>query len=257
MLSKTKVRFIQSLQKKRVREEEQLYVIEGDKIIRETLMAGVPVKTLIARPEFLSSLSQALTGGIEEIIQAGFEELKTVSTLKTPHNAIAIVEIPVVKTDPDIILKNICPALDFIQDPGNLGTIIRSAAWFGIRDIVCSRNSVELYNPKVVQASMGAMLHVNVHYLDLRDFLGIARERNLPVYGTMTEGKSIYEQKTGDRGIILFGNESMGISDELKPFISERIMIPKFSNYNYGIDSLNISMAASIFFSEFSRKNKI
>jgi TrmH family RNA methyltransferase len=254
MLSKNKIRFIISLQKKKARDEEKLYVIEGDKLIKEYLMSGIRINTLIAKPEFIGSLPADQADNIDETESVSFEDLKKVSTLKTPHNAIALVPVPESEFEPENIFKDLCAALDFIQDPGNLGTIIRSAAWFGIRNIVCSEDSVDQYNPKVIQASMGALLHVKVHYHNLRQFLAAAQKQGLPVYGAMVEGESVYNHKPGNNGIILLGNESRGISDELMPFVSKKIMIPRFNNYKYGIDSLNVSMAASIIFSEFARK---
>ena len=256
MLTKNKVKFINSLQKKKVRDDYQLYIIEGDKLVKEFLMADIPVRTLIAKPEFINALSPDLLKHTDEIEQASYDELKQISTLKTPHNALAVVPIPETKTDPDKILKDLCVALDLIQDPGNLGTIIRAAAWFGIRNIICSLDCVDVYNPKVILASMGAIIHVNVHYSDLNGFLKIGSEKGIPIYGTLLEGNPIYNQKLSNKGIILFGNESKGISKDLLPFITERIMIPKFSSATYGIESLNVSMAASVIFSEFARRKE-
>ena len=152
------------------------------------------------------------------------------------------------------VLGQLCVALDFVKDPGNLGTIIRAAAWFGIKNIVCSLDCVDVYNPKVIQASMGAVLHVKVFYYDLKKLFISAAKMNIPVFGTMLEGDSIYDHKLDNKGIILLGNESKGISEELIPFITEKIMIPKFSKAKHGIDSLNVGMAASVVFSEFLRK---
>ena len=149
--------------------------------------------------------------------------------------------------------KDLTVALDFVQDPGNLGTIIRAAAWFGIKNIYCSEDCVDAYNPKVIQASMGAILHVNLFYTDLRMLLEKAAENKIKVYGAMIEGKSIYSHKLENQGIILLGNESKGISGELLPYVTDRIMIPKMSDAKSGIDSLNVSMAASVIFSEFTR----
>jgi RNA methyltransferase, TrmH family len=254
MLSKNKIRLIISLQKKKVRDEEKLYVIEGDKLIKDYLISGERIRTLIAKPEFIRSLPADQAKNIGETESVSFDELKKVSTLKTPHNAIALVPVTKIEFEPDNILKDLCAALDFIQDPGNLGTIIRSAAWFGIKNIVCSEDSVDLFNPKVIQASMGALLHVKVHYCDLRQFLGTAQKNGIQVYGTMIEGESVYDQKLRSKGVILLGNESRGISDELIPFISKKITIPRSNKYRYGNDSLNVSMAASILFSEFARR---
>ncbi len=144
-------------------------------------------------------------------------------------------------------------ALDCVQDPGNLGTIIRSAAWFGIKNVYCSEDSADIYNPKVIQASMGAILHVNVIYAFLPELLERARKMSVKIYGALIEGESIYSYKLGSSGIILLGNESKGISEELLPFITDRIMIPKLTDAQQGIDSLNVSMAASVILSEFTR----
>ena len=127
-------------------------------------------------------------------------ELKQISSLKTPHNALALVHIQNKRWILRRYLISLCVALDFVQDPGNLGTIIRAAAWFGIRNIVCSDDCVDVYNPKVVQATMGAILHVNVYYSDLKEFVSMANEKNIPVYGTVLSGESIYRQKLGARG---------------------------------------------------------
>lgn len=255
MISKNKARFVISLQKKKVRDEEGLFVIEGDKLVREFLAARIQVKTLIAKKEFIGSLSPYMKECIEEIEDSSYEELKQISTLKTPHNALAVVAIPERKLNPEVIFDKLCLALDFVQDPGNLGTIIRAAAWFGIGNIVCSGDCVDVYNPKVVQATMGALLHVNVFYTDLRVLAGLANENNIPVFGTVLDGEPIYRQKLENRGIILLGNESRGISDELMPFVTQKIMIPGAGRALPGIDSLNVSMAASIVLSEFHRQN--
>jgi TrmH family RNA methyltransferase len=163
--------------------------------------------------------------------------------------------MPDPKFDMPSILNQFCVALDFIQDPGNLGTIIRAAGWFGIKNIICSPDCVDAYNPKVVQSGMGALLHVNIFYHDLKLLFGEAHKYSIPVFGTVLEGKSVYNHKLGSKGVILLGNESKGISPELFPFIDEKISIPKFSNAREGIDSLNVGMAASIVFSEFLRKS--
>lgn len=256
MLSKNKTRFIVSLQKKKIREEQKLYIIEGDKLVKEFLNTDMPVVTLIAKPEFLRSLPAELTAGIKEIVTASYEELKHISALKTPHNALAVVSMPDRKFNSEEIIKELCVALDLIQDPGNLGTIIRAAAWFGIKNIVCSEDCADVYNPKVVQASMGAIMHTNVYYINLRDFIKTAFENLVPVYGTLLVGKPIYNYNLGKYGIILLGNESRGISDELMPFITDKIMIPKSGNEVLGIDSLNVGMAAAIVFSEFARRKQ-
>jgi TrmH family RNA methyltransferase len=254
MISKNKIKFVASLRNKKVRDEERLFVIEGDKLVKEFLIAKVPVKILIAKPEFINGLVPELLRVTEFIEDVNYNELKQMSTLKTPHNAMAVVHMPEHEMYMQEIIDKYCVALDFVQDPGNLGTIIRAAGWFGIRNIVCSTDCVDFYNPKVVQASMGALLHVNVFYYDLKKLLTAATESSIPVFGTLLEGDSIYNHKLANKGIILLGNESKGISDELIPFITEKIKIPKFSKAREGIDSLNVGMAASVVFSEFLRK---
>ena len=254
MLSKNKTRFIISLQKKKIREEYGLYIIEGDKIVKEFIAAGILLKSLIAKPEFINSLPEDAMKRISEIEPVSYDELKQISGLKTPHNALAVVCIP----DPEVshakFLKTQCVALDCIQDPGNFGTIIRAAAWFGINNIVCSEDCVDVYNPKVIQASMGAIIHVKVLYTNLKQFLSNPSRRKVPVYGAMLKGESIYTQKLGEKGIILLGNESKGISEDLIPYVKHKLMIPRFSDETMGIDSLNVGMAASIIFSEFARR---
>ncbi len=253
MISRNKMNYIISLQKKKEREEEKLYVVEGDKLVKEFLSAGVRVRTLVGKPEFLNSLPVVHKHSVGEIIPASYEELKKISSLTTPHNALAVIEMPVKEIDLTNISKGLTVALDCVQDPGNLGTIIRAAAWFGIRNIYCSEESVDVYNPKVIQASMGAILLVNVFYISLRNLLEKATGLRIKVYGTMLEGNSIYSYKLAGTGIILLGNESKGISEEYLPFVTDKIMIPKLDETRPGIDSLNVSMAASVIFSEFTR----
>lgn len=256
MLSKTKIKFINSLQNKKIRESEKLFVIEGDKLVKEFLAAQFPVKLLLAKSDFLNGLSAINNIYVDNFDEVTFEELKQISSLKTPHNALAVVHIPVPEFDLPAIFSQLCVALDFIQDPGNLGTIIRAAGWFGIKNIICSPDCVDAFNPKVVQAGMGALLHVNIFYQDLKWLFGEAHEYSIPVFGTVLDGKSVYSHKLGSKGIILLGNESKGISPDLFSFIDEKISIPKFSIAREGIDSLNVGMAASIVFSEFLRKSR-
>lgn len=253
MVSRNKANFIISLQKKKVREEEKLYIIEGDKLVKEFLASRVPVRTLVAKPDFLNSLPLFQKQGVAEIISANDADLKKISSLKTPHNALAVIQMPEIISDSADLKKGLTVALDFVQDPGNLGTIIRAAAWFGIRNIFCSEDCADVYNPKVIQASMGAILHVNVFYTDLRKLLEKAAEFKVKVFGALIDGESIYSHKLESNGIILLGNESKGISEELQPLITDRIMIPKITSESTGIDSLNVSMAASVIFSEFTR----
>ena len=233
---------------KKIRDEENMFVVEGEKIVREFLEAGIRLKILAATTEFISTLSSFVLKQIESVETASYNELKQMSSLKTPNNALAVLEKPDNKIESGTPEK-LAVALDCIQDPGNLGTIIRAAAWFGIDTIVCSNNCVDVYNPKVIQASMGAFLNIKVYYTDLEEYL--KNTNNLPVYGALLKGDSIYNQPLNNKGIILLGNESKGISEKLLPFITHKISIPCS---NFMIDSLNVGMAASIIFSEFYRR---
>jgi RNA methyltransferase, TrmH family len=254
MITKGKLKFIHSLRKKKVREEEQLFVIEGDKLVKEFLMAKAQVITLIAKPEFIGSLPLSLKSRINEIEPVSYDELKKISSLKTPHNALAVVRMPGRDTGFSEPVKELSVVLDSVQDPGNLGTIVRAAGWFGIKTIFCSEDCVDIYNPKVIQASMGAILNVNVQYTNIGDLLKHAAEAGISVYGTMLEGEPIYSRDLGPEGVIVLGNESKGISPGLYPFIQHRVTIPRFNESVYGIDSLNVGMAASVIFSEFARR---
>jgi len=255
MISKNRSKFILSLRNKKVRDLEKLYLIEGDKIVREFLSAGKPVRYLYASEDFLKSIAPVQLRNVSETGVVNENELRQISSLTTPHNALAVIPFSDKHFDSDKILSSTCAALDTVQDPGNLGTIIRAAAWFGIKDIVCSKDCADVYNPKTVQASMGAIMHVNVWYCDLKDLLIIANRNKIPVYGAVLDGDSIYDKKTEDCGIILLGNESKGISDELMTFITDKIKIPGIGSVQPGIESLNVGMAASVLFSEFLRKS--
>ncbi len=255
MISKNRIKYIVYLQKKKARDEEKLYVVEGDKIVREFLRAGVHISSLVAKPEFLGSLSAGMLENVKDIEEVSYKELKQISTLKTPHNALAIIDIPERKLDLSVLKNDLSVALDFVQDPGNLGTIIRAAGWFGIKNIICSPDCVDVYNPKVVQSSMGALLHTNVYYSDLEKLFTFAISNKIPVFGTLLEGEPIYSRELERTGIILLGNESKGISEGLKQFITDPLMIPRFSKKGPGIDSLNVGMAASVVFSEFRRRS--
>lgn len=257
MLSKNKAKYIISLQRKKFRDEEGIFVIEGDKIVKEFLGAGIELRNLIAKPEFISGLPETHIKKAGEITEVSYDELKLVSTLKTPHNALALVPISTYSLDISGITSGLCCALDFVQDPGNLGTIIRAAAWFGISNIVCSENCVDVYNPKVIQATMGAILHVKVHYTSLKEFLSSACDMNVRVFGACLDGESIVNHESEAKGIILLGNESKGISAEYEPYISDRIKIPSPVELLPGIESLNVSMAASVLFYEFTRGNTV
>ncbi len=256
MLSKNKARYITSLHRKKERDSAGLFLIEGDKVVKEFLQSGREVLILAAKPEWLGSLPSGLKERCHEIISVSYEELKSVSTLKSPHNAMAVApyfdnkELPM--PDPGKLYA----LLENIQDPGNLGTIIRAAAWFGIDEIICSENSVDLYNPKVIQATMGAFMKVRVSYTDLAAYLSSSSD--IDIYSTTLDGTSVYDLPLTPGGLVLFGNESRGISPELQHFVKTGLLIPGAATESVpGIESLNVSMAASVIFSEFARRKRI
>ncbi|HUW93645.1 MAG TPA: RNA methyltransferase [Bacteroidales bacterium] len=254
MLSRNQAKMILSLQKKRSREEAGSFVIEGDKLVREYLMAGNRVTLLAAKSEWIAGESDAVLGMASEVVTVGYDELRKISSLKTPHNVLVVA--PIVK---NVFLEASLPgrltlALEYVQDPGNLGTIIRIAAWFGIKNIICSPECVDIYNPKVLQATMGAFIHVNVHYTPLEPILERTRQERIPVYGTVIGGDSIYQKELATQGIILLGNESKGLTDRMLALVTDFITIPGPEKPLSGIESLNVSMAAAIICSEFARR---
>jgi TrmH family RNA methyltransferase len=254
MMTRPQARLILSLQKKKTREENSLFVLEGDKIVREYILAGNRVTLLAGKPEWIDGEAEMVTNGADEIVTVSYEELRRISSLKTPHNVLAVAPMKKVHYSDDLLAGNLVPALEYVQDPGNLGTIIRIAAWFGIRNIICSPDCVDFYNPKVIQASMGAFMHVQVFYSSLDSILAKARDNGYHIWGATIDGRSVYESELGSEGIILLGNESRGISDKLLGYVTERITIPGPVRPLAGIESLNVSMAAAIICSEFARR---
>jgi RNA methyltransferase, TrmH family len=257
MISHHQSKLIVSLQKKRTREEEGLFVIEGDKLVREYLMAGNRVRLLAGKPEWISGESDELLSRSDNVVTVGYDELKRISTLTTPHNVIAVAPILSKPFIADTINGHLSLVLEYVQDPGNLGTIIRAAAWFGIGKVICSPNCVDIYNPKVLQATMGAFMHVDVYYTPLEPLLERARALSVPVYGTVIDGESVYTQDLSQEGVILLGNESKGLSENLLQFANKLISIPGPEKPAAGIDSLNVGMAAAVICSEFARRRTV
>jgi len=248
MLSKSQISFIQSLQQKKFRREHGLFLVEGLKSVTEFLNSGYQVEAVYHTPLIASKmlkLSQKIN--FEEI---SLNILEKISTLKTPQDALALVHIP---QSPNLNYNNFrnkfTLVLDGVQDPGNMGTIIRTADWFGITDIICSEDTVEAYNPKVVQATMGSLSRVNVHYVDLVETVP---QLKLPVFGTLLEGENIYDVPFGSEGLLVMGNEGNGIRPEIKAIINKAITISGSGS----TESLNVAIATAICCSEIQR-NKI
>ena len=256
MLSNSDQKLINSLQQKKYREKNMLFVVEGDKLVSEFLAGHMKVRKVFALQDWLKKTDDSLLAAADQVFSINERELGKISTLASPNGSLALVEIKRDKPEPSYLQNELSIVLDNIQDPGNLGSIIRIAAWFGIRTIICSKNTVDIYNPKTIQSSMGAILHVSVYYTELAEFLPLILETNLPVYGSFLEGQSIYDIEKQDKGLIIFGNESKGISANLLPFINKKILIPPFKSSTYGIDSLNVAMSAAIICNEFRRDGK-
>lgn len=247
MLSKANIKLIRSLGIKKNRLRSGLFIAEGDKLVEVFLKSEHwCIKKIFAKPEWIKKEKQYLKncqGAVEEV---SYDELKKISFLKTPHNVLAIISIPERNEIPDPAENRWIMALEDIQDPGNMGTVLRIAAWFGIKDIVVTEESVDVFNPKVVQASMGALTLVKVYYTGLEGYIEKALNKNVPVYGTVLDGKNIFTAKFHAPGIILFGNESKGISDTLRHLITRPVTIPGNPEAASGINSLNLSAAAAI-----------
>ncbi|NNL16267.1 MAG: RNA methyltransferase [Flavobacteriaceae bacterium] len=241
MLSKSQIKLITSLDKKKYRNKHQLFVVEGIKSIEEFLYSDYELYLLFSVGDIYKN-KDVISTFITEA------ELKKISFLSSPNSALAVFKIPESKP---IGNDRLIVALDGISDPGNLGTIIRLCDWFGIKDLICSSNTVDCFNPKVVQSSMGSLTRVNITYLDLEDHL-INRQDEL-IYGAFMNGESIYSSSVENKGILVFGNESNGIREEIEELVTSRISIPQFGQ-DRKTESLNVAMATAIMLSEFTRR---
>lgn len=247
MLSKNKLKYIRSLRDKKYRNEHGTFIAEGNKMITE-LLSTLKCQLLIATPQFTNNIAPE---NIEEIIEVSDSRLAQASLLKTPQQALAVFYQP--QADDHIELNGqLVLALDDIQDPGNMGTIVRLADWYGIRHIFCSHSTADIYNPKVVQATMGAIARVQVHYVDLVSFL--RQHADIPVYGTLLDGKNIYEQDITPHGIVVMGNEGNGIRPEIEQLISKKLFIPNYPLGTQTSESLNVAIATAIVCAEFRRR---
>lgn len=239
------IKWVHSLAQKKNRDNERCFVAEGTKCVLDTLGA-FRLRGLFCTENWLR------THNIEDADVVSSSQIERMSMLKTPTEVIAVYEMPDYDVDLSETVKNLNLALDNVQDPGNLGTIIRIADWFGINDIYCSVDTVDVYNPKVVQATMGAISRVRVHYCDLPGLFGTLKD--VPVFGTFLDGDSIYEEKLGSNGFIAMGNEGKGISPEVEKYVDKRLLIPSYPVGVVTSESLNVGMATAIVVSEFRRR---
>ena len=253
MLSKQKIKFIHSLEQKKFRRQENAFVAEGHKCVGDLLVAGFRPKLIIATDEWQCPVRLADDA---EVLAVTDEELSRASLLQHPQQVQGVCDIPNSALShsalADSAAKEVVLALDSVQDPGNLGTIIRTADWFGIKTIVCSAGTADAYNPKVVQATMGSIARINVIYVeDLAQSLS-ALSSAVPVYGALLDGNDIYSAPLTPNGIIIMGNEGNGISAPVRDTLTHRILIPQYSNGE--AESLNVSIATAIILSEFRRR---
>lgn len=255
MLSKNKIKLIHSLARKKARDEEKLFLAEGDKLVKEALASGYPVSLLCGTKAFFSSCAVQKSEA-DEMIEVSEGELKKASLLQSPQQALAVVGIPDEPGEPGPLPDRLVLALDSVRDPGNLGTILRIADWFGIGTVFCSPETADCYNPKVVQSSMGAIFRVKVRYLHLPALLADAANHGFPVYGTFLNGESLYTSPLSDRGILVMGNEGKGISPEVESRITDRLFIPSYPPGQQSSESLNVATATAICCAEFRRRTQ-
>ena len=265
MISKNQAKLIRQLEQKKFRRREGLFVAEGPKVVGDLLSAGFLPHTIFATTEWMNENPDAGTGKrgalsrdnvTLPVTEVSDEELRKVSFLQHPQQVLALFRLPeraagfcpteAPLPSPDAL----CLALDGVQDPGNLGTIIRIADWFGIDTIYCSEDTSDAWNPKVVQATMGSIARVNIFYTSLHDLISQAA---VPVYGTLLDGDNIYTQPLSKGGIIVMGNEGNGISPEIRPLVTHRLLIPAFRQGDTA-ESLNVAIATAITCSEFRRR---
>ena len=244
-MTRSDIQLVRSLSDKRGRSEHGLFVAEGAKLIGELRRSNLRIRRIFA--------TEGLFEG-PEVECVTEKEMERLSLLKTPSNSLAIVEIPRYRLDAAHVGQRLTLALDDVQNPGNLGTIIRLADWFGIGEILCSPATADCFNPKVVQATMGAILRVRVHYVELAPLLAQAAARGVPVYGTFLEGENLYDAQLTDGGIIVMGNEGRGVRPDVAQTVTRKLFIPPFPADRRASESLNVAMVTGVVCAEFRRR---
>jgi TrmH family RNA methyltransferase len=246
MVSKSQISFIKSLQQKKFRKEHSLFVAEGNKSVTEFITSSYKITTVYHTPTFDAKLLKLSKKVIFQDISVA--DMQKISSLTTPQEVLAVIHIPEwPNLSKDSLRDQFTLVLDGVQDPGNLGTIIRTADWFGITNIICSEDTVDAYNPKVVQATMGSLARVNLHYTNLASLLP---QLKLPIFGAMLDGNNIYTANFGTEGLVVMGNEGNGLRPEIQQLITQAITIPRLG----GAESLNVAIATALFCGELSRK---
>ena len=252
MISKQKIELIRSLKDHKERQKTGLFVAEGSKLVFDLLKTSLKSAEIYLTPEGLSSFDE--NPSHLEMIQISDKEMERISSFRTPSSVLALFRIPVVDPVTEKSFRGLNLVLDRIQDPGNLGTIVRMADWFGISRIFCSFDCADLYNPKCVQSTMGALARVQVRYLDLPGLLEEAVNLQVPVYGAYMDGESVFETELSVKAMIVMGSEGKGISPELIPFLTKKISIPAYPTGHRELESLNVAVSAAIICAEFRRR---
>ncbi|MCK5135779.1 MAG: RNA methyltransferase [Bacteroidales bacterium] len=257
MISTSNSKLIRSLRQKKFRDQHRLYIVEGEKMIRELIRghseSGHTVQQLFATGEWFEQNDKVLHQSGITLNNATTAEMKKVSNLVTPQPVLALVTMPDRKPGIEALIKTTVLGFEAIRDPGNLGTIIRTADWFGINHIVCTPDSTDVFNPKVVQATMGAIARITVHYMEMDRLLEKPGMKEKSVYGTFLDGTSLYGISLDKDPLILFGNESHGLSSRFDHYINQRISIPSFSQSGPGSESLNVASSVAVVCSELRR----
>jgi len=245
MISKNQIKYIRQLELKKYRKREGVYVAEGPKVVGDLLRRYQPV-AIYATEEWIKM------HGSEGVMEISDDELRRISFLQHPQQVLALFPIPEKVISNEVVSDKLVLALDGVQDPGNLGTIIRIADWFGIDTIYCSEDTADAYNPKVVQATMGSIARVNIIYIDLLTLINNLPS-SFPIYGTLLDGEDIYQQPLSHEGLIVMGNEGNGISEAIRQKVNHKLLIPSFCEGDTA-ESLNVAIATAITCSEFRRR---
>jgi TrmH family RNA methyltransferase len=250
-LQNSTYRYIRSLRHKKYRDIHGQFIAEGSRLVHDLIGSGIEITQVYATMEWLRDFHVT---GIAEITEVKPAEMERLTALSTPSPALAVANIPRHLFDASLLRNSLTLLLDDIRDPGNLGTIIRTADWFGISQVICSPASVDLYNPKTIQSTMGSVARVKVFYLELLDVIRSLTGK-LPVYGTFLDGENLYSQKLPAEALLVIGNEAHGISASLVPYISRRLVIPYTGRADGSeAESLNAAVAAAIVIAEFRRQ---
>lgn len=258
MLSTNQRKLIRSLKQKKFRDKYSMLVIEGDKITRDLLVSGeLTNKNIVfisATIEWVQRNSDLASDVLSGVIIVNKSDMKVLSSFKTPSEVISVIHKPEIQFKSELLRTDISLVFEAIRDPGNLGTIIRTADWFGIKHIICSVDSVDVFNPKVVQSSMGGIMRVFAHYMKLTEVFQYAAGLKIPVYGTTMDGEDFYKTRIEAPAIIVFGNESTGISNKLSTHFNSKILIPDYPHGKSISESLNVAASVAIICSELRRR---